>query len=67
MAKSRPHRRKNPKIDLWEITGCAQIQEIERPALTCDATGTKVSLKHVKLQPLGFHPVNTVGLAQSSS
>jgi hypothetical protein len=26
-----PHRRKKPKIDLWEITGCAQIQEIERP------------------------------------
>jgi hypothetical protein len=22
---------KKPKIDLWEITGCAQIQEIERP------------------------------------
>jgi hypothetical protein len=29
--KSHPHRRKKPKIDLWEITGCAQIQEIERP------------------------------------
>jgi hypothetical protein len=26
-----PRRRKKPKIDLWEITGCAQIQEIERP------------------------------------
>jgi hypothetical protein len=26
MAKSRPHCRKKPKIDLWEITGCAQIQ-----------------------------------------
>jgi hypothetical protein len=23
---------KKPKIDLWKITGCAQIQEIERPA-----------------------------------
>jgi hypothetical protein len=22
---------KTPKIDLWEITGCAQIQEIEKP------------------------------------
>jgi hypothetical protein len=21
----------NPKIDLWEIRGCAEIQEIERP------------------------------------
>jgi hypothetical protein len=31
MAKSRPHCRKKPKIDLWEITGCVQIQEIERP------------------------------------
>jgi hypothetical protein len=29
--KSCPHRRKKPKIELWEITGCAQIQEIERP------------------------------------
>jgi hypothetical protein len=29
--KSCPHHRKKPKIDLWEITGCAQIQEIERP------------------------------------
>jgi hypothetical protein len=31
--KSCPHRRKKPKIDLWEITGCAQIQEIERPGM----------------------------------
>jgi hypothetical protein len=23
---------KKSKIDLWEIAGCAQIQEIERPA-----------------------------------
>jgi hypothetical protein len=22
---------KKPKIDLWEIAGCAQIQEIEKP------------------------------------
>jgi hypothetical protein len=29
--KSHPHHRKKPKIDLWKITGCAQIQEIERP------------------------------------
>jgi hypothetical protein len=29
--KSHPHHWKKPKIDLWEITGCAQIQEIERP------------------------------------
>jgi hypothetical protein len=33
--KSCQHRRKidpnRPKIDPWEITGCAQIQEIERP------------------------------------
>jgi hypothetical protein len=24
---------KKPKIDLWEITGCAQIQEIEWPGV----------------------------------
>jgi hypothetical protein len=30
--KCRPHLGKKPKIDLWEITGCGQIQEIERPA-----------------------------------
>jgi hypothetical protein len=29
--KSRPHRRKKLKIDISEITGCTQIQEIERP------------------------------------
>jgi hypothetical protein len=26
---------KKPKIDLWEIRGCAQIQEIERPGTQC--------------------------------
>jgi hypothetical protein len=26
------HHRKKHKIDLWEITGCAQIQAIESPA-----------------------------------
>jgi hypothetical protein len=31
MAKSHLHHRIKPKIDLWEITGCAQIQEIVRP------------------------------------
>jgi hypothetical protein len=30
--KTRPHCRKKPKIDLWEITGCT-IQEIERPEI----------------------------------
>jgi hypothetical protein len=29
--KSCPHCRKKPKIDLWDISGCAKIQEIERP------------------------------------
>jgi hypothetical protein len=29
--KSHPHHRKKPKIDLWEITRCAQNLEIERP------------------------------------
>jgi hypothetical protein len=29
--KSCPHCRKKPKIALWEIAGCAQIQDIERP------------------------------------
>jgi hypothetical protein len=29
--KSHPHHRKKPKIVLCEITGCAQIHEIERP------------------------------------
>jgi hypothetical protein len=33
MAKKFSAPQKNPKIDLWEITGCTQIQEIERPVL----------------------------------
>jgi hypothetical protein len=28
MAKMSSDRRKKPKIDLWEITGCAEIQEM---------------------------------------
>jgi hypothetical protein len=33
LAKSHLNRRKKPKLDLCEITGCAQIQAIESPAV----------------------------------
>jgi hypothetical protein len=48
--KSRLHRRKKPKIDLWEITGCAQIQEIERP-VTPKKTRDREEVKLLKLGP----------------
>jgi hypothetical protein len=33
-AQNKERKIKNPKIDCWETTGCAQIQEIERPGLS---------------------------------